>query len=736
MTKRISFSAAVTVLIAAMPMTQVDAATNVNQLVINAQNASTILKWAISVEGFADFKSKPYEEYNKTKNYIEAAEKVAASLSSSKRLSVQASLVDAKVQVKRAQAYIDAITSSEKINALTADVKKAIASEDLEHIEAAYHGATEEYRKQAKLLDRVYGQSTRDGIRNSVKPAFERLMQTVQYDVTVHMHLKKAEQLLKEKNYIEVDLELMKAQQYLKDFKDNFRLHSQLLSSYEAKLNAIPMLPLFATPEDKNTVTIKLSKAIDNNIAFLEPGQFIISGEIIQKAKLSQDRKSITLTTTDLEADTEYTLEWKGNAVKFTTPRVEDKSGISLTDIEEQHLETNDTRVYMAKFTNSDGTPYNGRVKISLSQSNGDATTAIITSFNGRVDAGSQELSHYADQNGHVVFTVKSSANETTNVQPIIQKLDGNQTSKKAAITYFYQLQLNAGEYNVALENEPVHKASDYMVVNKVKYKWDSNDLFFIHGQLVSMEKFKAALTKGDLLTVGYNVNKEGISTWNITSDLTRYAPVTITNPVKPSFTFDGSYYEFSGKAEPGNKVKVYRNGVFVGMVPVDEDGKWTTGTVSLLQNVENIFVAYQYAPGQDGIDGTGSVDHAKTVIKEGAFASTSITYHDEGASGISITDTLDFHFLNPSFNHSFKTKMSGTLTINDGFGRAVVVLVDYVDKDTVKIVDFISRDDGFDFKASVFVITSTVGIVNQDQLEYSVKASNLEGTLLRDSSN
>ena len=735
MTKKINFSVAAATLIVATPMVNVDAATNVNQLVINAQNASTLLKWAISVEGFADFKTRPYEEYNNTKKYIEAAEKAAASLSSSKRLSVQASLVDAKVQVKRAQAYIDAITSSEKINALTAEVKKAIASENLEDIEAIYHRATSEYRKQAKLLDRVYGQSTRDGIRNSVKPAFERLMQTIEYDVTVHMHLKKAEQLLKEKKYIEVDLELMKAKQYLKDFKDNFSFYSKLLSSYEDKLNTIPLLPLFATPEDKNTITLKLSKAIDKEIAFLEPGQFIISGEIIQQAKLSQDRKSITLSTTDLEADTDYTLSWKGNAVSFTTPQVADKSGIALTDVEEQYLETTDTRVYMAKFTNSDGTPYNGRVKISLAQLNGDATTAIITSINGRVDVGSQELSHYADQNGHVVFTVKSSENATTNVQPTIQKLDGNQTSKKAAITYFYHLQSNAGEYNMELEKEPVHKTADYIVVDGLKYKWDANDLFFIHGQLVTIEEFKAALSKGDLLTVGYSVNKEGISTWNVISNVTRYLPVTITNPIKSGFTFDGSYYEISGTAEPGNKVKLYRNGAFVGAVPVNKEGKWTTGAVSLLQNVENTFVAYQYAPGQDGIDGAGSVDHATTIIKEGAFAATSITYHDEGAKGISITDTLDFHFLNPSFNHSFKEKMSGTLTINDGFGRAVEVLVDYVDNDTVKVVDFLSRDEGFDFNATVFVITSTSGIVNQDQLEYSVKASNLDGTILRDSS-
>lgn len=732
MTKTIKITVAASALIATMPISQAEATTNVSQLVTNAQNASTILKWAISVEGFADFKTKPYEEYNTTKKYIETAEKLAANLSNSKRLSVQASLVDAKVQVKRAQAYIDAITSSEKIKALTSNVNKAISSGELNDIESAYHMASEEYRKQTKLLDRVYGQSTRDGIRNSVKPAFESLMKSIQYDVTVHMHLNNALQLLKEKKYIEADLELMKAHQYLNDYKDSFRFHSKLQKNYEAILESIPLLPLFSTPEGPNTVTLKLSKALPNNVTFLEPGQFIISREIIQQAKVSDDRKSITLSTTDLTASTDYTLRWNGSSVNFTTPTVADQSGIALVDEEIHYLETTDTHVYIAKFTNSDGTPYNGRVKINLAQSNGEATKAIITSFNGQVDEGKQEWTYYADQNGHVVFTVKATSDEATNVQPTIQKLDGNETNKKAAITYFYQLQNKSGEYHLELASTPIHKESHYVVINGTKYKWDSNDLFFIHGQLVSLKKFEEALTEGDLLTVGYDVNQGNVSTWNIISDITAYAPVTITNPIKSSLTFDGSYYEISGTAEPGNKVKVYRNDVFVGMTAVDENGKWTIGTVSLLQNTENSFVAYQYAPGQDGINGTGAVNLANTTIKEGAFASTAITYHDVGSAGISIMDTLDFSFMNPTFNHSFKEKMSGTLTINDGIGNSVVVGVDYVDEDTVKIVDFLSRDEGFHFDTSVFVITASTGIVNQDQLEFNVKASKLEGTILR----
>ena len=150
------------------PQVQVSAAPNIKQLVTDAQNAGTILKWAISKEGSADFKTQPYEQYNMTKDTITAAEKAAIKLSKSEQLSAQAKLVDPKIQVKRGQAYIDAITSSEKISKLTTNLQNAVNSDALSSVEAAYHIATAEYRKQVKLLDRVYGQSTRDGIRNQV----------------------------------------------------------------------------------------------------------------------------------------------------------------------------------------------------------------------------------------------------------------------------------------------------------------------------------------------------------------------------------------------------------------------------------------------------------------------------------------------------------------------------------------------------------------------------------------
>ena len=52
-----STAVAASAFVAAAPANQADAATNVNQLATDAQNAGTVLKWAISVEGSADYQN-------------------------------------------------------------------------------------------------------------------------------------------------------------------------------------------------------------------------------------------------------------------------------------------------------------------------------------------------------------------------------------------------------------------------------------------------------------------------------------------------------------------------------------------------------------------------------------------------------------------------------------------------------------------------------------------------------
>ncbi|MFB5086086.1 hypothetical protein PGC35_02510 [Psychrobacillus sp. PGGUH221] len=728
---KIACSIAIVALISS-PTQKAGAATNTNQIVTDAQNAGTILKWAISVEGSADFKTRPYNQYNMAKKTILAAENEASKLSTSEKLSIQAKLVEPKIHVKRAQAYIDAITSSEKIEGLTNNLQKAINSKDLHQVESAYHTATAEYRKQVKLLDRVYGQSTRDGIRNAVKPAMEKLINQVNYDVTVKMHLDRASNYIKENKLEEAAFELDKAVYYLNLNAANFTFESQLTKTYDYILASLPLRPLTVFTDGKNTVTINFSKMYDIPLVGFEAGQFKISGETVQSAKLSEDKKSVILTTSDLNPSTNYTVTWKEQQMKFVTEAKPDTTGILLSESDVAYLETTNNRIYSAKLTYSDGSPYLGRVLISLSDANPanetSFTTAVITSANGHFGTAVQEATTYTDQNGNLSFIIAAGGTASvTHVQPTIQKLDENLTSKTAPITHFFQLQNTSDFYNLGINGSHIYLENDYVYSAGFKYKWDSNDLFFIRGQNVPLVVFERALSNGDALTVGYEVKTENISTWNITIDVTEAAKLEITNPAHTPVTYDGSNYIISGTAEAEYTVHLYRNGIFHGTTKVDDNGEWTYGSVSLLQNEANTFEAYQYAPGKDGQNGEGSENPttpATAIINEGAFASTEITLNDINNNGLTISDTLDFIFLNPTYGHEFKKELSGTITINDGFGRTAVVKVENIDKDTIKIVDFVSSEPYFAHNSSSLIIVDTDGLVNQDHLAFNVAAS------------
>lgn len=62
-------------LILALPPNKSKAASNIDQLMTNVQNSSTVLKWAISIEGSADGVTQPWSQYNEAKAAIANAEK-------------------------------------------------------------------------------------------------------------------------------------------------------------------------------------------------------------------------------------------------------------------------------------------------------------------------------------------------------------------------------------------------------------------------------------------------------------------------------------------------------------------------------------------------------------------------------------------------------------------------------------------------------------------------------------
>ncbi|QOR66295.1 hypothetical protein IM538_21435 [Cytobacillus suaedae] len=168
------------------------------RLVEQAIDAGTVLKWAISIEGSGDGKTRPWQQYNAAKDAYAKAKPAVDKLPAAQRDVYLAQLEEKSVlHINRAMAYIDAITAGEKINEKKAILKGRIDLGLLDkELESAYHDLSSEIRKQAILLDRVYGQTTRDLIRDNYKKTAEDLRNSVMYAITVKIHLDHADTLI------------------------------------------------------------------------------------------------------------------------------------------------------------------------------------------------------------------------------------------------------------------------------------------------------------------------------------------------------------------------------------------------------------------------------------------------------------------------------------------------------------------------------------------------------------
>ena len=92
------------------------AASNVDVLVKRAKDAGTVLKWAISTEGSADGKTRPYPQYNAAKDALKAAKAAVEKLPAAQKEAKLAQLEkDVQTHITRTTNYIDAITAGEKM---------------------------------------------------------------------------------------------------------------------------------------------------------------------------------------------------------------------------------------------------------------------------------------------------------------------------------------------------------------------------------------------------------------------------------------------------------------------------------------------------------------------------------------------------------------------------------------------------------------------------------------------
>lgn len=176
-----------------IPSTNYHAATisKAEVMVKVAEKHAGALKWQISYEVTNKIEHPDMIVFNLTKNaYLQAKNKIAQISTKEKILLEKRLEENVEIHYKRAMSYIDALTSGMKIIEMTNQYNNLFNENSLaDETESSYHKLSSEIRKQALLLYRVYGKSTRDAILLKYKTPGETALKSTQHVITTKMHL-------------------------------------------------------------------------------------------------------------------------------------------------------------------------------------------------------------------------------------------------------------------------------------------------------------------------------------------------------------------------------------------------------------------------------------------------------------------------------------------------------------------------------------------------------------------
>lgn len=596
--------------VAVAPIQPADAAVNIEVLVKNAQKAGTVLKWAISIEGTADGVTQPWTQFNAAKSAIAKAESALNGASYSDRLKYAALLNEPKTQLQRAQGYLDAITASAKIEAKTKALSEAVRTNSLERVEAAYHAMTAEFRKQTILLDRVYGQSTRDKIRNVVKGPAEQLINYLKNDVTVHMYVKAAAEQNRVGKYVEADKIIKEAQTIL---NSNILIwESSLQKNLDAVNTARPVELVSISRVDSTTVTVKLSKAVSS----IQLSEFTFDNSLsVSKAVLSNDGTVVTLTTSVQTPGIKYTMKFKGNSASFTVPGSVVPIQVGNQTI--QHRETTEVLSLVSNFTESYNQPSKDTVRIDI------PAGIKVVSVNGIENniAGAKSINVTPEKNGNVTIAFTAKDVNVAAIDNVItfNRMQNNKVieTKSSAKMNFYA-PAKAGSFS----NKKIYYVDSYnnyfVTTDGMKYKVKaSGDVYRNEGIAVAFDSFKSALDVEDTISGTYNPTTN--SSFDITSNF-YFIDVVLDSKFAykagtAGYRMDGSRIDLNGTAQPNYEIIFYKNSAYIGKTRVNANGAWSFAT-NVDQNAISDYSYLQQVAGKATPTNPGSVSKTLRVVE------------------------------------------------------------------------------------------------------------------------
>ncbi|KOP71875.1 hypothetical protein AMS60_21525 [Bacillus sp. FJAT-21945] len=372
--KILSASAIAASVFVTAPSIEAASVSEADKLVKSAKDAGTVLKWAISIEGTADGKTRPWAAYNAAKSAYDKALKAVNTLPAAQKNRYLAELdQEVKLHITRTMYYIDAITAGEKIK----EKQQTLAyQQDLDIIndqtEKAYHELSNEIRKQAILLDRVYGQTTRDLIRSHYKQSAEKVRDASKYPVTVKMELDLAQKALADKNSVKANKHIQEAKNYLK-YIDNTVIKKYLTDRLNTlETSYVPKVENVSAAEPKR-IRVEFSKAMlsgSGTNGAENTSNYSVSGRTIKNVTLTNDKKTAVIELYDpLHTNSSYTVTVSKN-------------------IQSANYETLNTFDYTSTFTFSDKqkptvstitTQLNGNVEIKFSEIINSGSSLSIT---------------------------------------------------------------------------------------------------------------------------------------------------------------------------------------------------------------------------------------------------------------------------------------------------------------------------------------------------------------------
>lgn len=306
-----------------------EAATNVASVVSQAKaqfkNAYYAYSQVTSTGKFADINTV-YAEYNKAKKAYDDAVALVKKAGGANKDALLADL-DATYNeyvAKRVVTYIDAYNYAVKLDALRKDLQAAVDAKDLAKAEDLYNKISYELKKRTVILDRVYGQTTRDLLRSQFKAAAQQLRDSLVYDITVSVKLKAAEEATNKGDLTAADAALKAAQDALAKataFKTELTAkQATVKAAYEAKVT--PKVESVSANNLKE-ITVTFNKSLDKATAETASNYTLSSGTV-SSAKLDESGKVVTLTLASAAA--------QQASVDVTIKNVKDVDGKVVAD--------------------------------------------------------------------------------------------------------------------------------------------------------------------------------------------------------------------------------------------------------------------------------------------------------------------------------------------------------------------------------------------------------------------